>query len=84
MLALAFSPDGARIASAGVDGAVRVWDAASGIAGRRLVDHTGPVRAVAFSPDGARIASAGDDRTVRIWEAASGARGGVLEATPAA
>src|SRR5262249_40701446 len=39
---------------------------------RRLVGHTGPIRAVAFSPDGTTLATASDDRTVRLWETRTG------------
>ena len=38
--------------SAGADGTVRIWDAASGAAVRTLEGHTGYVRSAAYSPDG--------------------------------
>jgi WD40 repeat protein len=63
---------GMRLASAGQDGTVRVWDAESGDELLRLTGHDDWVHAVAFSPDGARLASAGQDGTVRVWDAASG------------
>jgi WD40 repeat protein len=63
---LAYSLAG-RLASAGDDGAVRLWDSA----GQQLLalrGHTGVVRAVAFSPDGYRLASAADDGTIKVWD----------------
>jgi WD40 repeat protein len=69
---LTFSPDGTRLASAGEDGHVKVWDAAAGHELLTLRGHAGLVRKVVFRPDGQRLASAGADRTVRVWDAASG------------
>jgi WD40 repeat protein len=69
---IAFSPDGKRLASAGDDATVRVWDSATGKEMHRLNAHRFIVQSVAFSPDGKWLASAGWDATVRLWEPNSG------------
>jgi WD40 repeat protein/tRNA A-37 threonylcarbamoyl transferase component Bud32 len=65
--AVAFSPDGRRLASAGADGTVRAWDRQTGEALLTLRGHEGAVLTVAFSPDGNRLASGGADHTARLW-----------------
>eukprot|EP00873_Tetraselmis_striata_P035522 jgi/Tetstr1/455786/TSEL_042583.t2 len=72
VLAVAYSPDGASIASAADDGTLRVWDAATGKQRARLTGHTATVTGVAFAADGATLASASWDGTARVWDAASG------------
>lgn len=67
-----WSPDGERLVVACMNHTLRIVDARSGRELRKLVGHTGEVRAVSWSPDGQRIASGGDDKTVRIWNAQSG------------
>ncbi|MBL8830504.1 MAG: WD40 repeat domain-containing protein, partial [Planctomycetaceae bacterium] len=69
---VAFSPDGARLASASGDKTVRVWDAQTGQPLQVLRGHENVVTSVAYSPDGARLASASWDQTVRVWDAQTG------------
>ena len=69
--AVAFSPDGRQLASASDDGAVRLWDPATGKSITTLTDHNNWVRGVAFSPDGRQLASVGNDGTVRLWDPAT-------------
>jgi WD40 repeat protein len=69
--ACAFSPDGNRIASAGDDGTLRLWQADSGKDIAVLTGHQDRVTSCAFSPNGSRIASTGSDGTLRLWQADS-------------
>src|SRR5262249_46530603 len=78
--AVAWSPDGTRIASAcgnlflGGEHVVKIWDAATGRQVLTYRGHTTAVNTIAWSPDGKRLASASSalDKTVRIWEATNG------------
>jgi WD40 repeat protein len=67
--ALAFSPDGRRLASAGVEQRIRIWDTESGLELLTLSGHEHVVWGLSFSPDGRRLASFSNDKTVRIWDA---------------
>lgn len=72
--ALAFSPNGNRLATGDTNGEVLLWDVtAPGTPGRRLSGHTGPVHDLAFSPQGNWLASASADGTVQLWDTAIGA-----------
>jgi WD40 repeat protein len=64
--AVAFSGDGASLASGDLQGEVRVWDAAAGHLRFGLSAHRGAVLGLAFE-DG-WLLSGGEDRTVRRWQ----------------
>src|SRR6266516_905442 len=76
--AVAWSPDGRRIASGSGDldftgdNTVQVWNASDGSHLFTYTGHSGEVEAVAWSPDGKRIASGSSDNTVQAWDASDG------------
>jgi WD40 repeat protein len=71
--ALAFSPDGGRLASASNDGTVRVWDLSRVAPAPRLRDHPHGGGAIEFSENGSRMLTSSGDETAWLWDARSGA-----------
>ena len=72
VLAARFSPDGGQIATASLDGSVRLWQAEDGSPQVTLSGHTGPVRTILYAPDGSQLLSIGDDATLRLWDPVNG------------
>jgi WD40 repeat protein/serine/threonine protein kinase len=67
--AVAFAPDGRRLASGGVEDAlVKLWDPETGREVLTLRGHSDGVLGVVFSPDGRHLYSASGDHTVRVWD----------------
>jgi ribosome assembly protein 4 len=61
-----FAPDGRWAASAGWDGAVRVWDGRTGKFVATLRGHVGPVYRLAWSADSRMLVSASKDSTLKV------------------
>lgn len=73
-LAVAWSPDGSKLASGSSDTTARVWDVATGQT-IHLLPHGGAVTGVAWEPTSvARLASGCADKNVSIWDVDSSAR----------
>ncbi len=77
-----YSPDGKFLATIGLkknirtnekpEGAVSIWDLATGKLIHSLTEHTAPVNEVVYSHSGKYLASASEDSTVKLWDAATG------------
>src|SRR5262249_43835432 len=68
---LQFSPDGLHMATAHVEGTIRLWD----LAGQKLLHgfpgHKGECSSIAFCPWGKLLVSGGADGQVKIWALAA-------------
>ena len=85
MLGAALSPGGTRVATADLEGYLRVRTAATG---KQLLPairaSANYLYSVAWSSDGSRLLTAGDDGTVRLYDATSGEPVGTPLAVPGA
>jgi WD40 repeat protein len=65
--ALAFNPQGDRIATASEDRVVIVWNRATEQPIAELRSHTDRIPALTWSADGSQLVSAGWDTSARVW-----------------
>ncbi len=72
-----FSPIENLVATAGLDGAVKIWDSSGNE--QHQLQHEDIVYVVQFSPDGQSLASASQDGTAKLWATGSGAELARLE-----
>ncbi len=71
--AVAWSPDGAYIASGGADYTAQIWQPMPNAYAQVVYHgHSNIINALDWSPDARFVASASDDRTVQIWNPLSG------------
>ncbi|HEX8833534.1 MAG TPA: stalk domain-containing protein, partial [Abditibacteriaceae bacterium] len=70
--AVAFSPDGTKVSSAGRE-TVWLWDIEGKATARASSGHNQEVKALLFSAEGNTIFSAAADKTISVWNPESGA-----------
>ena len=71
--ALAFSPDGSRLASGSRVQSIRIWETASqALCSQQLDGHSSWISSLVWSPDGMRLVSASGDCTLKMWDITTG------------
>ncbi|HWY87581.1 MAG TPA: hypothetical protein VNX28_12685, partial [Gemmataceae bacterium] len=74
--AIAFHPDGKRLATLGSDQRVHLWDVESARIGQTLEGEIDPCTYLAFSPDGRLLAGGGSaarpSTQLKVWDLAAG------------
>ncbi|WP_046244561.1 WD40 repeat domain-containing protein [Hymenobacter terrenus] len=72
VFSVAYSPDDARLLTAGRDAQIRTWDVGAGYALMGTVPaHMYTINHLAFSPDGHYLASCSLDKSIKLWDAAT-------------
>jgi len=75
---LAWSPDGAILAAAGVSGPITLFNGADGAVRHRLPGHILDTMAISWHKDGDLLASVGQDGKVRLWNTVTGKQCGEM------
>lgn len=72
VMAVAFSPDGKRLATGDVEGKIYLWQVADGKPLLTWQAHSSYTWSVSFSPDGRTLASGGNDGLIHLWDLQTG------------
>lgn len=70
--AVAFSPDGTKVATGDEDGTGRLWESATGRLLATLQAHKSKILSLDFSPDGKTLATGSSDYLIIFWDVVSG------------
>jgi hypothetical protein len=73
-LAAFFDPRGRRLAAAGADRTLRVWESGGGLDKAPVELEAGPMASAAFSASGDLLASAGLDGSLAVWDPGDGGK----------
>jgi WD40 repeat protein len=65
---LKFSPDGERLAAAGVNSVVKVWDTATGALVQTVKGHAAPLIELSFNDDGTRLYTVDESGVAKEWD----------------
>jgi len=72
VMSVAFSPDGATLASASEDRTICLWNVADGTLRTILRGHNEGVYSVVFNADGTCVLSGSADGTIKFWDSQTG------------
>lgn len=79
---LAFNREGTRLASAGADQTVRLWDPKTGAEVRTFSGPAGDTNGVDFTADARFVVSANSDGSLIVWNTESGTMSAIVVAVP--
>lgn len=69
---MAFSPDGATLASGRLDGTLQLWNLTTGRQDKVLKGHTRQISTLKFNADGTLLASNSPDGAIYVWDVDTG------------
>jgi hypothetical protein len=69
---LVMDPTGTYVAAGYDDGAIRLWDCASGAFHGTIEAHDDDLHSIAFSKDARRMLSTGRDNAIKLWDPRTG------------